>query len=127
MSTHSCAAEMKYDPLKPQVAKVHIGVRTIFGRLQWHDFGPAKQARRGPGAKGKHRKVKTASYLLQPLPPKSPLGRLMFRGQQAEAGKPWGKNDASITLGGVRLMYFYVQRTREVMNAADLVQGEPGE
>ena len=89
------ASEMKADLTAAQ--KVYIGV-TIFGCIQWHDFGggQSKLDVVPAGPRANRGRLKRHLTCRRPLAPKSLLGRLMFGGLQTEVRKSWCKSDASI-------------------------------
>ena len=93
--TPLCASEMKADLTVPP--KVYIGL-TIFGCIQWHDFGggQSKLDVVPAGPRANRGRLKRHLTCRRPLAPKSLLGRLMFGGLQTEVRKSWRKNDASI-------------------------------
>ena len=82
------ASEMKADLTAAQ--KVYIEV-TIFGCIQWHDFG-GRQSKLDvvpAGPRANRGRLKRHLTCRRPLAPKSLLGRLMFGGLQTEVRKSW--------------------------------------
>ena len=73
VDSHPSATEMKSNlPESLKLQKHTLGCRQSLGAFNGMTL--ARHARPGAGAKGKHRKVKIASYLLQTSAPKVSAG-----------------------------------------------------